>query len=82
MISRRDGDWMVTTPIYVGTTEDIQVAIACPHEKYEPQNAAQDLARGIVEIVFERCVKCCARRVRYKTTKKEAQDAERDDRCE
>ena len=80
MMTRREGDWMVTTPIYVGMPEDIEVALACPHEKYEPMHEAK--ISGTKECVFEKCAKCCARRVRYKTTKKGEQDAERDDRGE
>ncbi len=73
MISRREGDWWVTTPIYVGTREEILLACICKHEKFSADvlppksDPFAESVPGVEELVMEKCEKCCARRVRYKS---------------
>lgn len=71
MRSYREGDWWVTTPVYVGSAESIAIAIACRHHDFtpDPSQPPKDemMKEGVTESVVEKCSSCCARRVRYKT---------------
>jgi hypothetical protein len=60
--SYKEGDWWVTTPVYVGSAEEIAEAEQCAHEFHEERSAFY----GGPVTIFERCQRCCASRVRYK----------------
>jgi hypothetical protein len=69
MMSRREGEWWITTPLYCGSIEDVLKATLCPHENYSPIQVPKDelMKEGVTEAVLEKCDNCCARRLRYKS---------------
>lgn len=56
-----DGEWTVSTPIYVGSDADLRKAIACPHRTYT--KVTEDVKHGTL-MIMERCADCVATRVR------------------
>lgn len=72
MMSHREGDWWVTTPLYVGTQDEVLAATRCWHARYAADvlppktDSIVEAVPGLTEFIVERCAKCCARRVRYK----------------
>ena len=70
MISKRDGDWWVTTPLYVGDQGDIMRMSLCEHPRYETARLAEVHAASEtgekIEMGLEKCVDCGATRSRYR----------------
>lgn len=62
----REGEWIVSTPIYVGSSADVAKATKCSNE-YEESNRERKLdGNRPIEIVLERCKKCVATRAKYR----------------
>jgi len=70
LISKRDGDWWVTTPLYIGDKGDILRMSLCKHEKYvtdkvlaihETPETGEKIEMGL-----EKCAECGATRSRYR----------------
>jgi len=65
--SSKEGDWWVTTPVYVGAGSAVAGMAACAHVSYKTENAeTKDSPRGKIELAFERCPSCGATRMRYR----------------
>lgn len=62
-VFKQDG-WMITTPIYVGTQEEIQKASQCKHEVFKEETRSV-IDEGMMAIV-ERCSECVALRSRFR----------------
>jgi len=60
----RDGAWTISTPVYVGSVEDVILAERCPHEKWTW--FSKDVKERTL-MLAERCDACIATRVRYRT---------------
>lgn len=60
---RNEGDWTISTPVYVGTTEDLIEATRCPHEAFVTEHKIHEEG---YEVVLERCCKCVAVRTKTK----------------
>lgn len=59
----REGDWFVSTPFYVGSSDDVWKANSCPHKEFaERTKKVQD---GML-VVQEKCKACVADRVKYR----------------
>lgn len=59
----KQGDWLVSTPVYVGTADQVAHAARCKHEAWvELVGAGQPERIAIVE----HCRDCCASRARQK----------------
>ena len=62
MITTREGEWFVCTPVYIGSPNDLELMKVCNHGPWvesSKQTANNQL------IVLERC-RCGASRVKYK----------------
>lgn len=59
----RDGDWLVTTPVYVGSQAAVDTAAKCKHEHWDTQSETVD---GGVFSVIERCKNCVGVRSRWR----------------
>lgn len=59
----KEGEWTVSTPIYVGSKADVEKAAKCPHPAFV--KFAEDIREGHL-LVAERCTMCVATRTRYK----------------
>ena len=61
MKSYTEGDWVVTTPMYVGASGDVAKAITCSHEWIEmlPEKLGESPA-------MDKCKHCVAVRARYR----------------
>lgn len=55
--------WMVTTPFYVGSKEDVDLAVTCLHKAWTKE--LQETKEGNV-MIMERCLSCVAKRGRYR----------------
>jgi len=70
VISKRDGGWWVTTPLYVGDKGDVLRMSLCEHLKYEVSHPVADHvtpeAGEKIEMSLEKCVSCGATRSRYR----------------
>lgn len=70
MISKQDGDWWVTTPLYIGDDAAIFRMTLCGHGKYDVSHPAQvktiPETGDRVELTLEKCVACGAVRSRYR----------------
>lgn len=62
MRSYQDGEWLVTTPIYIGSTSQVAKAAACSHKTFVETLRTEREGRLLVE---ERCGECIATRVKY-----------------
>ena len=60
----RDGVWTISTPVYVGSVEDVIEAERCPHEEWVW--FSKDVKERTL-MIAERCAHCIATRVRYRT---------------
>jgi hypothetical protein len=69
MRSYQDGQWLVTTPIYIGSTYEVEKAAACAHKGFEETLRTEREGRLLVA---ERCRECIATRVRYRLVLPEA----------
>lgn len=58
---------LVTTPIYVGTSQDLIKASVCSHD-FKDSGKPEKLGPEEQEGVLQRCERCCA--TRFKFTKK------------
>ena len=58
----REGEWMVSTPIYVGDLASIEKAKTCSHEYRVRSSEVKD---GILMVV-EHCYNCVAVRMKYR----------------
>lgn len=52
--------WVVTTPLYVGSSQDVAKACGCIHEWFE---SAPEVVG--VRPALDKCKHCCATRARY-----------------
>lgn len=59
----RDGDTLVSTPIYVGRDEDLRRAVRCEHY-FEPKGAPEPGPDGKTQLQREYCRLCVGMRVR------------------
>lgn len=64
----QNGEWMVSTPIYMGFGSDVERAQACPHESYV--ETARTVKDGML-VIQERCSRCVAVRGKYRPAKPE-----------
>jgi hypothetical protein len=65
----QEGEWVVSTPMYMGAQKDVEKANLCPHNKWTEETRA--LEKGHV-MVMERCLACrAATRVKYRPVRKE-----------
>jgi hypothetical protein len=60
--STREGEWFVTTPVYIGMAADIGKAESCVHEYVQ---GAKKVEQGHL-MIHESCTRCVASRVRYR----------------
>lgn len=70
MISTRDGDWWVTSPLYVGDEVALMKMAVCKHEKFQ-MSIPGDFhtvpgSKDKIELGMEKCVGCGAVRSRYR----------------
>jgi len=66
------GGWIVSTPIYMGSTDDVWKAQKCAHQEYREGTRRVD--QGML-IVQELCTGCVASRVKYRpATPEEAKE--------
>jgi hypothetical protein len=70
VISKRDGEWWVTTPLYVGEKADILRMSLCEHPSYRTERPAElhtvPETGDKIEMGLEKCVTCGATRSRYR----------------
>lgn len=59
----QEGDWLVSTPIFIGSSEEVARAGQCQHGSWSKIN--QDVREGML-LVMERCASCVAQRSRYR----------------
>lgn len=57
-----EGDWFVTTPVYIGMAADMEKAQTCSHQYVE---GAKKVEQGHL-MIHERCTLCVASRVKYR----------------
>lgn len=57
-----EGDWNVTTPVFIGLAEDMAKAIQCKHKWISTES---DKKNG-VEMSVERCETCIATRAKWR----------------
>jgi hypothetical protein len=68
----RDGDWLISTPIYAGWGgPQIEASKKCSHPAYRTETSTENPPglvddRPIVESLLERCVSCIAVRAKYR----------------
>lgn len=63
----QQGEWFVSTPIYVGLGPDVSKAVSCAHETWVEFGIGRRMEDGKkIVAVTERCGACVATRVRYK----------------
>jgi hypothetical protein len=62
----KDGEWTISTPVFVGSVRDVEDAAACPHETWVW--FSKDTHDGHL-MIAERCESCIATRVRMKGEK-------------
>jgi len=70
VISKRDGEWWVTTPLYVGDNAAVLRMSLCEHAKYEVANPAAEYETpetgDKILMGLEKCASCGATRSRYR----------------
>lgn len=57
----QQGDWLVSSPIYVGSVDQVAAAAACPHGTFIEESREVEGGRLMI---LDRCTKCVATRVR------------------
>ena len=64
----QEGEWIISTPLYAGSSDDVAKAVQCLHEfSQESSTDVTDTEEGRILVIYERCVHChCARRFKYK----------------
>jgi hypothetical protein len=60
---KEEGDWIVSTPVYIGSTDDVWKARSCPHSEY--MTLVKKIDEGML-LVHEKCKDCVAARVKYR----------------
>jgi hypothetical protein len=63
MKSHQEGEWTVTTPVYVGSSAQVEEATKCPHEVFV--EVMRTVINGTV-LIQDKCSKCVATRARYR----------------
>lgn len=58
-----EGEWTVTTPIYIGNEVDVEKASRCLHPKFSELTRT---VRNDMVLVHEGCEACVAARVKYR----------------
>ena len=68
MVSYREGDWIITSPIYVGTQAQVTEAQTCQHEFADilPQPNPTSDEDTTTTMLMQKCNKCVASRMKYK----------------
>lgn len=61
---KKDGEWMVTTPIYAGGAADVAKAAKCPHKEFKEYTHSV-VPPGMYSVI-EKCEGCIAVRSRYR----------------
>ena len=72
MRSTKDGDWYITTPLYVGTDEQIAEMAVCDHNIWI--DTTKRIESGYY-LILQRCTSCNAARSRYKPLGKDEHEA-------
>jgi hypothetical protein len=63
----KQGEWFVSTPIYIGMKDDVDKAARCPHGTWKEFGKGSRVEDGKkILACTERCTICVATRVRYK----------------
>lgn len=57
------GEWLVSTPMYIGSSDDVWKAQSCLHKEY--REVGKKVDEGML-IVQEACKACVASRVKYR----------------
>jgi hypothetical protein len=60
--SHREGEWFVTTPVYIGLAADLEKAKGCSHQYVQ---GAKKVEQGHL-MIHESCALCVASRARYR----------------
>lgn len=64
----QDGNWTISTPIYIGSPDDLAKAQACPHKRWK--ELIRTLKEGKI-LIQDRCEACVATRARWREATKE-----------
>jgi len=70
----QEGEWIVSTPFYVGSSDDVWMAQNCPHTEYAERS--KKIKEGML-VVQEKCKSCVADRVKYRPATPEEIDGEK-----
>jgi len=67
MRSYQEGEWEITTPVYLGSDSDVSKATQCPHSSWvEIGRDELDTDKRPTEAVTERCCSCVAIRMKLR----------------
>ena len=66
------GEWTISTPVYVGSSEAVLKAAKCAHEKWLAINRTIEHERLMV---VDRCTECIATRIRHRAATEEEKGA-------
>lgn len=61
------GDWTISTPVFIGSAQEVAEASKCPHEVWVW--FSKDTKEGHL-LIAERCEACVATRVRTRAVEK------------
>ncbi len=64
----KEGEWMVSTPVYVGLPETLIKMTKCDHPEWGNMTVRPTIEGGH-EMFMQRCEFCSATRVRFRNTK-------------
>jgi len=71
---KQEGDWFISTPMLIGSSDDVWKAQKCAHEAYHERGKKVD--KGML-IVQEVCNGCVASRVKYRPATAEEIDGKK-----
>jgi len=61
----KEGEWMVTTPIYAGPEPEVAKATKCEHKEFKEFTRSVEPGAGLLTLA-EKCAACIAVRARYR----------------